>query len=148
MGDAGGQLAKRGELFGLHQAILCGAQILQRRAQIVGALAQLVQQPGIFDGDHGLCGETLHQRDLLFGERAHLLTIDADYADYLFIFEHRHRDQGVGFRKLDGRNARAHAISRRGGDVINLHDLAGTDEATHGALRIWQNQWIAKHGIT
>ena len=61
-------------------------------AQIVGALAQLVQQPGIFDGDHGLGGEALHQCDLLFGERTHLLAEDGGCmpTDLVFL---QHRDR-------------------------------------------------------
>ena len=47
--------------------------LLQRFAEIVGALAQLVEQPGVLDGDDGLGGEVLHQLDLLVGEGAHLL---------------------------------------------------------------------------
>ena len=45
-------------------------------SQIVGALAQLVEQPRVLDGDDGLRGEVLHQLDLLVGERADLLAID------------------------------------------------------------------------
>ena len=43
--------------------------LLQRFAQIVGALAQLIEQPGVLDGDDGLIGEILHQLNLLVGER-------------------------------------------------------------------------------
>ena len=64
MRDARGELAERGQLLGLHQAILRGAQVVQRLGQVVRALAQLVEKPGILDGDHGLGGEILHQRDL------------------------------------------------------------------------------------
>ena len=42
--------------------------LLQRLAEIVGALAQLVEQPRVLDGDDGLGGEVLHQLDLLVGE--------------------------------------------------------------------------------
>ena len=49
--------------------------------EIVGALAQLVEQPRVLDGDDGLRGEVLHQLDLLVGERPHLLAIDDDSAD-------------------------------------------------------------------
>ena len=52
--------------------------LLQRLAKIVGALAQLVQQPRILDGDDGLRGEVLDQLDLLVGKRADLLAIDDD----------------------------------------------------------------------
>ena len=33
--------------------------LLQRLGEIVGALAQLVEQPRVLDGDHGLGGEVL-----------------------------------------------------------------------------------------
>ena len=47
--------------------------LLQRFGEIVGALAQLVEQARVLDGDDGLRGEVLHQLDLLVGEGAHLL---------------------------------------------------------------------------
>ena len=47
--------------------------LLQRLGQIIGALAQLVEQPRVLDGDHRLGGEVLHQLDLLVGEWPHLL---------------------------------------------------------------------------
>ena len=59
-GDDLEHLAGRGLLF-------------QRFGEIVGALAQLVEQPRVLDGDDGLGGEVLHQLDLLVGERPHLL---------------------------------------------------------------------------
>ena len=63
--DAGGELAERGEFLGLHQAILRGAQIVEGLRQIVGALAQFLEKPGVLDGDDGLVGKTVQQRDLL-----------------------------------------------------------------------------------
>ena len=50
--------------------------LLQRLGQIVGALAQFVEQPRVLDGDDGLRGEVLHQLDLFVGERANLLAKD------------------------------------------------------------------------
>ena len=79
--DAGGELAERGELFGLHQAILRGAQVVERLRQIVGALPQFLEQPRIFDRNHGLAGKTAQQRDLLFVERQNLATVDSNGAD-------------------------------------------------------------------
>ena len=65
MRDAGGELAERGEFFGLHQAILRGAQFVERLRQFLGARLHLLEQPRILDGDDGLVGEGLHQFDLL-----------------------------------------------------------------------------------
>ena len=39
--------------------------LLQRLGQIVGTLAQFVEQPCILDGDDGLGGEIMDQLDLL-----------------------------------------------------------------------------------
>ncbi|MFZ0103423.1 MAG: hypothetical protein WAL49_14165 [Pseudolabrys sp.] len=50
--------------------------LLERLGEIVGALAQLIEQPRVLDGDDGLSSEILNQFDLLFAERSHLLTID------------------------------------------------------------------------
>src|SRR5262249_13692207 len=43
-------------------------------------LAQLVEQSRVLDGDYGLGGEVLDQLDLLVGERAHLMAVNADNA--------------------------------------------------------------------
>ena len=58
----------------------------------VGALAQLVEQPRVLDGDHRLRGEVLHQLDLLVGEGPHLLAVDNDCADHLVVLQHRDPD--------------------------------------------------------
>ena len=55
--------------------------------------AQLAEQAGVLDRDHGLGGEALHQLDLLVGERPHLLPVDADDADQPALLEHRHEQE-------------------------------------------------------
>jgi hypothetical protein len=65
-----------------------GGLLLQRLTQIVRALAQLVEQADILDGDDGLRGEVRDQLDLLVGERAHLLAIDHDRANHLVLLKH------------------------------------------------------------
>ena len=47
--------------------------LLQRFGEIVGALAQLIEQPRVLDSDHGLRCEVRNQFDLLVGEGPHLL---------------------------------------------------------------------------
>ena len=76
------------------QHLRCRRLLLQRFAEIVGALAQFVEQPRILDGDDGLGGEVLHQRDLLVGERPDLLAVDDNGADELIIFEHGYYEFG------------------------------------------------------
>ena len=55
--------------------------LLQRLGEIVGALAQLVEQPRVLDGDDGLGGEVRDQLDLLIGERTDFLAVDDDGTD-------------------------------------------------------------------
>jgi hypothetical protein len=47
---------------------------------LVRSLAQLLQKPGVLDGDHGLRSEVLHYCNLLGTKRAHFLAIDDDRA--------------------------------------------------------------------
>ena len=54
---------------------------LVKLGEVVGALAQLVKQPRVLDGDDGLGGKVLHQFDLLVRERSHFCAIDKKGAD-------------------------------------------------------------------
>ena len=72
MRDAGGELAERGQLLGLHQAILRGAEIVERLRQLARARLHLLEQLDVLDRDHGLIGEGVAQLDLLVGERTGL----------------------------------------------------------------------------
>ncbi len=65
--------------------------------------AQLVEQPCILDGDDGLSGKVLHQRDLLVGEGADLLAVNDDGADQLILLEHRDSNVRPRTRELGGR---------------------------------------------
>ena len=46
--------------------------LLQRLAEIIGSLAQFVEQSRVLDGDDRLSGEVRNQLDLLVGEGKHL----------------------------------------------------------------------------
>src|SRR5580704_7344774 len=74
---------------------------LQRLAQIVSALAQLIEQPRVLDGDHRLGGEIAHQLDLFVGEGPDLPAINIERADHLVVFEHGDDDDGTHPGKLD-----------------------------------------------
>ena len=56
-------------------------QFLDRAAQFVGALAQLVKQSRILDRDHRLVGKGGDQSDLLVGERLDPLARQDQNAD-------------------------------------------------------------------
>src|SRR5262245_50136291 len=52
--------------------------LLQRFREVVCTVTQLVEQPRVLDGDDGLGSEASHQLDLLVGERANFLTVNAN----------------------------------------------------------------------
>ena len=54
-----------------------GGLLLQRLSEIVGALAQFIEQPRVLDGNYRLIGEVLDQRYLLVGKGANFQPIDA-----------------------------------------------------------------------
>ena len=51
-------------------------------------LLGLVEQPRVFDGDHGLIGEGLQQLDLVGCKRSGLTARYGNHADWLAITEH------------------------------------------------------------
>src|SRR5262249_38173608 len=57
------------------------AQHLRGCRLLLEGLPKLVKQPRVLNGDDGLRGEILHQRDLLFGEGKNFLAVEGDYAD-------------------------------------------------------------------
>ena len=71
------------------------------RGLLLQRLPQFVEQPRVLDGDDGLGGEVLHQRDLLVGERPHLLAIDIEIADVFAVLEHRNEEDSSCTRTLD-----------------------------------------------
>ena len=70
--DAGGELAERGEFLGLHQAVLRGAQFVERCDSSLVRACTSSNSRDILDRDHRLVGEGLQQLDVMVGERAGL----------------------------------------------------------------------------
>ncbi len=81
-----------------------GGLLLQR-------LAQLVEQPGVLDGDDGLVGEIGEQRDLFVREGTNFLTINRDCPNQLIILEHRHNHVGPNATKFDAGDSHRVAFS-------------------------------------
>ena len=86
------------------QHLARGGLLLQRFGQIVGALAQFVEQPRVLDGDDRLRGEVLHQLDLLVDKWPDFCAIDGDNADRFIVLEQGHRNHGTEAGNLDSRN--------------------------------------------
>ena len=57
MGDARGELAKRGELLRLDQPVLRLAQVVERGGELARARLDLAEEPSVFDRDERLVGE-------------------------------------------------------------------------------------------
>ena len=73
MGDAGGELAERGELLRLDQAVLRLAQVVERGGELLRARLHLVEQAHVLDRDDRLIGEGLDDLDLAWLKMAGLL---------------------------------------------------------------------------
>src|SRR5262245_7483494 len=68
--------------------------LLQRLAQILRALPQLIKQARVLDGDDRLRGKIRDQFDLLVREWPDLLPVNDDSADQNFVFDHWHIEGG------------------------------------------------------
>src|SRR6516162_2954842 len=79
-------------------------QHLRGRGLPIQRLAQLVEQARVVDGDDGLTREARHQIDLLFGEGANLLPVNADDADHLVLLEHRNGEHGSSAAEFNTRH--------------------------------------------
>src|SRR5262245_9863533 len=105
---------------------------------MIGALVQLVEQPGILDGDDRLLGKVLHQLDLLVGKRPHLLPIDSDGADQVIVLEHRRDHHGPStpaVRKSMNRRI-TFEVWRLRSQVLDLYDALRPDDLGMPALRM------------
>ena len=107
-------------------------------SQIGGALAQLVKQPGILDGDDGLLGENFHQLDLPVGEGPDFLMIDDDGSNQVIVLEHRHGDYSTNAPEFDGvdyRRITFHIRSRRC-QIEEVGRLLGSNRLAERAIRV------------
>jgi len=71
-----------------------GGLLVERLAQVCRSLAELGQQPRIFDGDDGLIGEVLHQLDLFVGEQLDSDSPNRDDANDRVFPHHRYGEDG------------------------------------------------------
>ena len=93
MRDAGGELAKRGKLLRLHQAVLRGAQVLQRGGQFARASLDAFEQADVLNCNRGLVGKGRDQLDLLVGEGPHLRARQGQHTDRTTLAQHRNGKQ-------------------------------------------------------
>ena len=97
--DAGGQLAERGEFLGLDEAVLRGAQVVERPRQLVGPRLHFIEQADILDRDAGLVGEGFDQLDLPRREIAHLGAREREHTDRRAFAQDRDAAESSGNRR-------------------------------------------------
>ena len=67
-----------------------GRQLLDGTAQLARPRLQLLEEPNILDGDDGLVGKGLEERDLPLAEGARHGATDGERSDRLAVSKHRH----------------------------------------------------------
>ena len=136
MGDAGHQPSERGQLLGLHQTVLGGAQIFERLRQLPRAFLQLGEQPRILDRDHRLAGKGAQQLDLRLGKQLRLEPHHRDGADRDIVAQHRH-DQNAAI----ARGALQFAVAAGDQHIRLVHDAALADRDRD---QVWacERRWI------
>ena len=95
----------------------CRGLLFERLRQLLCPCLHLVEQPDIFDRDHGLIGEGLQQRDLLFGERIHFGAAKRDRSNTLTFAQQRHAQNG-SIAQTAGQLSRFRKVSAFGGEHV------------------------------
>src|SRR5262247_549779 len=63
------------------QDLRCGRLLFERCPQLAVPCLHLLEQPRVFNRDHGLVGKGIDELDLAFGEPTYLNTPDEDHAN-------------------------------------------------------------------
>ena len=120
--------------------------LLQRLGKIVGALAQLVEQSRVLDGNDGLRCEVFYKLGLFVRERSYLLAEDDNRSDQVVLLEHRHGKYCPGTGELGELRTgvtRWHIeILRLVQDVSHLNRLLCRQCATERGFWSRSNYWI------
>src|SRR5215467_12413453 len=114
---------KRRPTHALDLTDLIGNALLELLIQLV----EIIEQPRVLDGDDGLGGEISEQIDLLLGERAHFLAINADHTNQLTFLQHRDSQHRAGTGKVSktDQNTIALKIRLKGSNILNVYKLFG-----------------------
>ena len=116
------------------------AQLTDRAAKLIGALAQLVQQARVLDGDDGLGGEVRDQRDLLVGKGTNFLAVQGERTDQFVLLQHWDSQNRPHTSKFDGCNdsrialLKVGLVCRKIGDVNHRF---GRHHATDRSCSDW-----------
>ena len=100
---------------------------------------QLTKQARILDGDDGLGGEVLHQRDLLVGERVYFSATQHDHSDgFAFALERDCENGAKSARSL----TLGESVFRIGFSIGNLDRLAGKQDPP-GSCAPPRHNWVS-----
>src|SRR5260370_2050703 len=134
--DARGELPERGELLRLNKAILCGAQILQRKRKLLGSFLHLFEHADVADGDHRLIGKSLQQGNLLVAERMHFGAAKHDRPDALTL-AHQGYAQNGAVSQAARRALRYRKFVAFGGEqVMHMHRFFVEDRVSRGTIAV------------
>ena len=112
-----------------------GGLLFERLGQFAGALAQLVEQAGVLDGDRRLIGERLEQRDVLVLERPHLAAAHQDRAERAALAQQRHRHRGSVAKSLRKLTAKGEIVIRAK-KISDVNGLLIDDRAAHHTIAV------------
>ena len=120
-------------------------ELLIEFRNLLGSLAQFLQQTSALNGNHGLGGKVLQELDVLVGKRPHFLAIDGDRSDERVVLEHRNGKQASRTGAFDDIDAKriARRVSRLSGHVCNSDRLAGSRDTGQRGLRTRPNNGVA-----
>src|SRR5262249_10145991 len=97
------ELAERSKLLGLDQAILSGAQVIQRPRQFSGALLDFLKQSSVLNGDKGLICKSGGEFYLLLAEGAYDMPRQDEYPDGDSLSKQRHTQHRTNVGASSGR---------------------------------------------
>src|SRR5262249_43098466 len=105
---------------------------VSRRGLPFERFPQFAQQPRVLNGNDGLGGEVLYERDLLVSKRPNFLAVDDDRTDQLIVFEHRHAEVRARTGRFDQKHGgrSATAVCLIGPQVRDVDDPLRGDKAT------------------
>ena len=117
MRDTGGELTERGELLRLDQAVLRGAQILQRCGKFARAGLDAFEQAHILDCNRGLVSEGRDQLDLLISKWSYFGAGQNEDADWNPLAQHRNAENRAVIAQSLRLGPRIFRISQHIGDM-------------------------------
>jgi hypothetical protein len=75
--------------------LACDFEIFDRVGKLAGSRLHLLEQPRVFNRDHGLVCKSIDELDLTFGERAHFGATDYDRTNCLACVDKRDAERGA-----------------------------------------------------